>query len=359
VTLIELDDVSAVFPDGTIGLHPATLSIGPGELVGVIGPSGSGKTTLIRLIAGLQRPTAGEIRFDREVVTNRPASSRALGMVVTQGALYDNMSAEDNLRFPLKITGVGEPEQTSRTRTEAGRFGISRLLARRPRSLSAGERQLVATGRATVRDPSTLLFDEALAGVDPHMRHRVRDQLRSLHDGAHTIVYATNEQEEAMVLADRLIVLDRGRVQQVGHPLELYRRPANIFVAGFVGSPGMNIVAAEPLPGNRLRVGDDELVVPEPPPASRPLLVGIRPGDARPAQPGDPFTSCLHGRVIGVEDLGSQQHVHLAFGTPESGALDFVTVVTGGRPPGTGDQIELTVATDKLCYFDRETGLIL
>ena len=310
----------------------------------------------IRLIAGLKPPTSGESRFDGEDVTRLEAAGRRVGMVVTQGALYEHMSTGDNLRFPLKIAGVGEPERTNRARKEAGRFGISNLLDRSPRQLSAGERQLVASGRATIRDTSVLLFDEALAGVDPHLRRQVREQLRGLHDGTHTIVYATNEQEEAMILADRLIVLDQGRIQQIGPPLEVYQRPANIFVAGFIGSPGMNIVAAEPRSGGRLQVGDDEIELPGPAPSPGPLLVGIRPEDVRLARPGDPFTQCLHARIINIENLGEQNIIHVAFGHPDSGALDFAVLVTAGRPLGPGDRVELSVAVDKLSYFDRETG---
>ncbi|MGI9649512.1 MAG: ABC transporter ATP-binding protein [Acidimicrobiia bacterium] len=353
---IEMTNVSAVFPDGTVGFHPASITIEPGELVAVIGPSGSGKTTLIRLIAGLERPVEGEIRFDGRDVTGVAAAGRGVGMVVTQGALYEHMSIEDNLRFPLKITGVGEPEQTERAGQEADRFGISNLLGRRPRQLSAGERQLVASGRATVRGVAVLLFDEALAGIDPHLRRQVREQLRALHDGTRTIVYATNEQEEAMILADRLIVLDKGRIQQIGPPLELYQRPGNVFVAGFLGSPGMNIVAAEPRSEGRLRVGDDEIQLPGPAPSRSPLLVGIRPEEVRLARPGDPFAQCLHAGVTGVENLGAQSIIHVAFGSPDSGALDFAVVVIGGRPPAIGDRVELVVAVDKLSYFDRESG---
>jgi ABC-type sugar transport system ATPase subunit len=356
VSLIELHGVSAVYPGGTVGFHPASLSIEPGELVAVIGPSGSGKSTLIRLIAGLEQPTSGAIHFDGIDVTRLPAAERGVGMVVTQGALYDHMSTEDNLRFPLKVTGVGEPERTDRVIRQAGRFGISDLLGRRPSQLSAGQRQLVASGRATVRETSVLLFDEALAGVDPHLRRQVREQLRDLRDGTRTIVYATNEQEEAMILADRLIVLNEGRIQQIGPPLELYRRPANVFTAGFLGSPGMNIVAAAPRPNHRLRVGDDEIEVLDPLPSRDPLLVGIRPEDVRLSRPEDPFTRCLHARVTGVEDLGDQSLVHVAFGGPDSGALDFVVVVAGGGPLAPGSHVELALAVEKLSYFDRETG---
>jgi ABC-type sugar transport system ATPase subunit len=352
---IVLEDVSGVYRDGTTGLHPTTLEIRPGELVAIIGPSGSGKSTLVRLIAGLERPATGRVTFDDQVMNDVPPNARGIGMVVTQGALYEHMTSEDNLRFPLKVTGVDEPEQTERARAEAGRFGIRRLLARKPRNLSAGERQLVATGRATVRDASVLLFDEALAGVDPHLREQVRNEFRKLHDGSQTIVYATNEQDEAMRLADRLIVLDRGRVQQVGPPLEVYHRPATTFVAGFIGNPGMNILPAEATPTGRLLIGEDELDCPTPLP-STPFLLGSRPEHVALATPGHPFRETLHARVTAIENLGSDRICHVAFGTPDSGAVDFRVRLTTGRPLSPGDRVELAVALDKLSFFDRSTG---
>lgn len=356
---IEFHEVSGIYEDEGVGLAPTNLIIESGELVAIVGPSGSGKTTLIRLIAGLDRPAAGAIRFDDRTVNEVGANSRGVGMVTTQGALYGHMTAGDNLRFPLRVTGVGEPDQTDRTKAAARRFGIRRLLGRKPRSLSAGEGQLVATGRATVRDAAILLFDEALAGVDPHLRRQVRAEIRKLHDGSRTIIYATNDQEEAMALADRMVVLKDGEVQQVGRPLDVYRQPVNTFVAQFLGSPGMNIVPAEATTDKRLRIGDDEISGAPPPPPSTAFLAGIRPEDVRLAKSGDPFDHCLHARVTAVEQLGSQRIAHVAFGSPDSGALDFSLRVTESRPLAVGDSIELTLAVDKITYFDRESGLRL
>ena len=352
---IVLEGASGVYPDGTTGLHPTDLRIEPGELVAVVGPSGSGKTTLIRLIAGLDKPATGSVLFDDQTMNDVRPSSRGVGMVVTQGALYEHMSSEDNLRFPLKVTGVDEPEQTERTTTEASRFGIRRVLGRKPHSLSAGERQLVATGRATVRDTSVLLFDEALAGVDPHLREQVRKQFRRLNDGSHTIVYATNEQEEAMRLGDRLVVLDGGRIQQVGPPLEVYQQPASTFVAEFLGNPGMNIVPAEATPDGSLQLGEDELDYAGTLP-SVPFLVGVRPEHVTLARPGHPFRETLHARVTAVENLGTERIVQVAFGTPDSGAVDFRVRLTAGRPLSPGDRVELAIALDRISFFDREAG---
>lgn len=354
--VIELRGATGVYRDGTVGLSPTSLTIPDGELVAVIGPSGSGKSTLTRLIAGLDRPQDGLIFFDGTVVNDVPANERGVGLVVTQGALYSHMTSEENLRFPLRVTGVGEPEQTDRVDSEARRFGIRRLLTRKPANLSAGERQMVATGRATVREAGVLIFDEALAGVDPHLRHQVRAELRKLHDGSRTIVYATNEQDEAMALADTLVVLRDGVVQQIGRPLEVYRRPVNTFVAEFVGNPGMNIVPAAATEDG-LRIGDDELRLDDVPEV--PFLVGIRPEDARLARPGHPFDECLHGTVTTVEFLGAERIAHVAFGGPDSGALDFRVRVTGARPLSAGDRVELALAPGSISFFHRATGALI
>lgn len=352
---ITFKDVSGVYGDGTVGLHPTSLRVEAGELAAIVGPSGSGKSTLVRLIAGLDRPATGTIAFDDEIVNDVPASRRGIGLVVTQGALYDQMTSEENIGFPLKVTGVGEPARSERARAEAGRFKLTRVLGRKPRTLSAGERQLVATGRATVRDTAILLLDEALAGVDPHLRDEVRTELRKLHDGARTIIYATNEQSEAMRLADRLIVLREGRVQQVGRPMAVYRKPANTFVAEFLGEPGMNVVPAERTADGKLRLGVDEVAYPSALPTV-PFLFGIRPEDVSLAAPGHPFDQTLHAGVTFVEQLGSARLIHLAFGTPDSGAVDFVARLTAGRPLAAGDRVELALAFERAALFDRATG---
>ena len=355
---VQLDQVSGRYRDGRVGLQPTDLVIESGEFVAVVGPSGSGKTTLIRLLAGLTQPDTGTIRFDGEDLNDVSPSKRDVAMVVTQGALYEHRSSGENIRFPLKVTGIGEPEQTERTEAEAERFHIRRLLGRRPRALSAGERQLVATGRATVRDAGVLLFDEALAGVDPHLRHRIRDEFRRLHDGTHTIVYATNEQEEAMALADRVVVLDQGVLHQVGAPLDLYARPVNVFVATFLGAPGMNVVPGR-VAGGSLRLGTVVIAGAAPPTQTGEILVGIRPEDVRLARPCDSFELCLHGRVTAVEMLGSVRIAHVAFGTPDSGALDFAVRVTDSRPVFAGDAVELLLTVDRISYFDPLSGMRL
>ena len=359
MTAIQMTGVSKVYPGEIIALHPTDLGIGSGELVTVVGPSGSGKSTLIRLIAGLETPTNGTITFDGDIVNDIGPPGRRVGLVVTQGALYDNMTAEGNFRFPLMATGIKEPEASERVASTAGRFGIRRLLDRRTRSLSAGERQLVAAGRATVRDSNVLLLDEAVAGVDLHRRRQVRDQIRNLHDGSLTIVYATNEQDEAMTLGNRIVVLDDGAVQQVGGPIDVYTNPVNTFVAQFLGSPGMNVVPALVTGPNTVRIGDDELEVGATTPQATEVMVGIRPERVRPAAPGRPFNRCLHARATRVEQLGSARLAHVAFGTPESGAVDFIVRVEGDRPLFAGDQVELEVDIEAIAYFDRETGVRL
>lgn len=352
---IEFVGVSKLYESGE-GLVPTNLVIESGEFTTLLGPSGSGKTTVLRLIAGLETPDGGEILFDGQVMNQVEPHARGIGLVVTNGALYDTRTAAGNLQFPLEVARVERDERRRRVDTTARRFRLVRLLPRRTRELSAGQRQLVATGRATVRDNPIVLFDEALAGVDPHLRASVKAQLRRLHDTGHTVVFATNHQEEGMALATRLVVLRGGEVQQVGAPYEVYREPANAFVAQFLGEPGMNVLPALRLDRERLRLGDDELALPGIP-ATRAdtLLVGIRPEHVEIAPPGTPYQQCFHGRVTAVENLGHERLVHLAFGTAATGSVDFVlrTPVHGVT---VGDHLELTMEPHAVTFFDASTG---
>ncbi|MBT8200961.1 MAG: ABC transporter ATP-binding protein [Acidimicrobiia bacterium] len=351
---IEFRGVSKVYDDGD-GLQPTDLFIGADEFVAVVGPSGSGKSTIIRLIAGLERPDHGDILFDGSVVNDIPTHARGIGMVVSTGALYSKLTAEANIGFPLQIANVKAADRKERVRKTASRFNVRSILGRKPQQISVGERQLVATGRATIRDTSIVLFDEALSGIDPHRRQAVKNELRSLHRERHTVLFATNSQDEAMAMSTLLIILNDGRVQQIAAPLDAYRRPANAFVASFLGDPGMNLLPGAIVAPGRLALGDDELDMPA---SGRvgPVLVGIRPEHVRLAEPSTPFTRCLHARAMHVERLGADSIIHVAFGSADSGSLDFAVRSRHPRVPQVGENVELAVDVDHVTLFEATTG---
>ncbi len=351
---IEFRNVSKIYEGGD-GLHPTDLLIGADEFVAVVGPSGSGKSTIIRLIAGLERPDTGEILIDGDVVNDIPTHARGVGMVVTTGALYSTLTAEANIGFPLRIAGIRAADRKGRVRKTASRFSVASILGRKPSEISVGERQLVATGRATIRDTPIVLFDEALTGIDPHRRESVKNELRTLHREGHTVLFATNSQDEAMAMSTRLVILEAGRIQQIAAPLDAYREPANAFVAGFLGDPGMNLLAGSVVGQDRLAIGDDELELP----ASRdpgPVLVGIRPEHVRIARPSTPFRRCLHARTIHVERLGAENIIHVAFGSADSGSVDFKVRSRDRNVPIQGEDIELEIETENVLLFESDTG---
>ena len=347
---IELRGLSLLY-EGEEGLHPTDLQIADGEFVAVVGPSGSGKSTLLRLIAGLEKPDQGEIVFDGRVMNDVEAHQRGVGLVVSTGALYTNMNARRNIGFPLEVDGVREPGFTERLKATASRFSVTRLLDRKPNQLSAGQRQLVATGRAVIRDSDVVLFDEALSGIDPHKRDYVKQELRKLHASGHTVLLATNNQNEAMAMGTTLVVLRAGEVQQVGSPGEVYNNPTNSFVAEFMG--GANLVAGNVTTSGMLEVGDDTIELASAPEWGE-VIVGIRPEQVEIAHPGTPFNRCIHARVIHVENLGDHRMVHVSFGSPGSGSLDFAFRNRTVAAPGIGQHLELSLG--RVLFFDSKTG---
>jgi lactose/L-arabinose transport system ATP-binding protein len=351
---IELRQLSRIF-DGDEGLHPTDLHVDDGEFVAIVGPSGSGKSTLLRLIAGLEQPDQGEIVFDGRVMNDVPSHNRGVGLVVSTGALYTNMSAGRNIAFPLEIEGVDEPGFTQRVAATARRFTVSRLLERKPDQLSAGQRQLVATGRAVIRDSDVVLFDEALSGIDPHKRERIKTELRKLHAAGHTVLFATNTQEEAMAMGTTLVVLRAGRIQQVGTPSDVYRDPDNSFVAEFMG--GANLVAGMVNDDGTIVLGDDTIELSDLPRRGNgpgKVVVGIRPEEVEIADPATPFRRCIHARVTHVENLGDHRMVHVSFGTPDSGSLDFSFRNRTSPGPQPGQHVELSLGRG--LFFDAADG---
>jgi len=320
------------------------LTIGDGELVVFVGPSGCGKSTLLRMIAGLDQPTGGTISINGRDVTPLSAADRGLAMVFQSYALYPHMTVRQNMAFGLQNTRMATSEIDARIADAARLLDIEPLLQRRPGQLSGGQRQRVAIGRAIVRRPTAFLLDEPLSNLDAELRVSMRAELSGLHDrlGA-TMIHVTHDQVEAMTMADRIVVLRAGRVEQVDTPLNLYNRPANLFVAGFIGAPGMNLWPATARDGQVTLDGGPTLSLPDLHAAGQ-ITLGLRPQHLRlAAGPGD-----FDATVTLIEALGSESVIHAKLG---SGAP--VLAVLPGQPSlGKGDTIHLTFDPAALHAFD-------
>jgi multiple sugar transport system ATP-binding protein len=317
-------------------IHDVSLEVGEGELVVFVGPSGCGKSTLLRLIAGLDRPTRGTIAIDGRDVTRVGAADRGLAMVFQSYALYPHMTVRQNLSFGLENTHLPKREIAKRIEAAARMLEIAPLLDRRPGQLSGGQRQRVAIGRAIVREPSAFLLDEPLSNLDAELRVSMRAELAALHARlGTTMIYVTHDQIEAMTLADRIVVLRDGRIEQVDTPLGLFNRPANRFVAGFIGAPNMNFLPAGLLHARHGPSGDD-------------VTFGIRPQHLRLARPGEDDT--LDVTVTLVESLGAETVIH---GRTQD--RQTVLAVLQGQPGlGRGEAVSLACAAEELHFFDAE-----
>jgi multiple sugar transport system ATP-binding protein len=324
VSDVTLDDVRKVFPDGTVAVDRLSLEIADGELMVFVGPSGCGKTTALRMIAGLEEITSGEVRIGGEVVNKLPPRERDVAMVFQNYALYPHKTVFENLAFPLKLRGLSRGEVKQRVERIARLLELEEQLKRRPRQLSGGQRQRVAMGRAIVREPQAFLMDEPLSNLDAKLRTQMRAEISLLHRELEiTTVYVTHDQVEAMTLGQRVAVLRKGELQQVAPPQELYQRPVNLFVAGFIGSPAMNFVEGElrrtdgrfevSFGGQSLSVDDREAELHGGlGDGTRKIIVGIRPehledaGLVRDTPPDRRF----RGRVQLTEALGAEVIVH-------------------------------------------------
>ncbi len=311
-------------------VHGIDLAIADGEFVVILGPSGCGKSTLLRMIAGLEEISDGEISIGGIVVNKLEPRERGCAMVFQNYALYPHMTVAENIGYGLKVAGVPKVERARRVAQVAETLGLTEYLDRRPAALSGGQRQRVAMGRAMIREPKVFLFDEPLSNLDAKLRGQMRIEIRRLHQrlGA-TSVFVTHDQVEAMTLADKLVVLNKGRVEQVGTPAEVYRRPASLFVAGFLGSPPMNF-----LPGAMF--GD---------PA---VTVGIRPEDARLGDGPGAFDFAVEL----VEELGSGRLVHGRLGDHDA----VLAVPADVEAPALGPQ-RVTIPRTALHVFDAQTGM--
>ncbi len=329
------------------GVRDVNIEINDEELVVFLGPSGCGKTTTMRMIAGLEQPTEGEIRMDGELVNDVDARDRDVAMVFQGYALYPNMSIYENIRFPLRMRGVPKPRQQELVQQAAEMTELSEFLDRKPAALSGGQRQRAALARAIVRAPQAFLMDEPLSNLDAKLRQAMRVQIKHIQRELKiTTVYVTHDQIEAMTLADRIVVMEGGTIQQIGTPDEIYSDPANAFVAGFIGSPPMNLIEGH-VSGGVFRA--DGIEVPCPGIASdRPITLGIRPEDCYLASD----TTHLTGQVYGVEPTGD-----LTFLTMKAG--DKVIEVKADRAYRSDLDVEEKVAfdLDRLFLFDSGSGV--
>jgi multiple sugar transport system ATP-binding protein len=359
---IVLDRATKVFGK-TIAVNELSLEIEDGEFLVLVGPSGCGKSTALRMLAGLEALTSGDIYIGERRVTNVQAKDRDLAMVFQSYALYPHMTVAENIAFGLKLRNISKPEIDRRMRGTAGLLGLEELLDRKPGQLSGGQRQRVALGRAIVREPAAFLLDEPLSNLDAKLRVQTRAELSKLHQRlGTTFVYVTHDQIEAMTMATRIAVLDRGLLQQLGTPAELYDEPANLFVAGFIGSPAMNFFEArvETTDAGQL-LATDSFRVPAPagseaalaPYAGRTVTLGIRPEDVHdPAYlPPGIDTASVEAVVDVVEAMGSETYLHLM-----AGDVPFIARVDPRSAARQGDRFTAAINVDKCHTFDPASG---
>ncbi len=349
---VSLRDLTKEFEE-TVAVAELSLEIADGEFMVLVGPSGSGKTTALRLIAGLERPTRGSIYIGDRNVTDVPARDRDISMVFQSYALYPHMTVYQNMAFGLEVRGVGKEQIRERVEAAADILGIRELLHRRPGQLSGGQRQRTALGRSIVRQPSAFLFDEPLSNLDASLRVGMRAELSQLHRRLNaTIIYVTHDQVEAMTMGQRIAVMNEGRLQQCATPLEVYRRPANLFIAGFIGSPAMNFfpgTLGSVQGGWEFRGASFRL---ELPPSgefsSGPATLGVRPEDLQLGSDG-----VLRATVRVVEPIGSEVFVHL---TTADGEL-AVARAPADVQVAVEERVGLEIPPKKVHLFSGASGV--
>jgi multiple sugar transport system ATP-binding protein len=379
---ISLTRVTKRFDNGVLAVDDLDLEIVDGEFTVLLGPSGCGKTTALRIVAGLEEPTAGLVQIAGEVVNHVPAKDRNIAMVFQNYALYPQMTVRENMGFSLKLHKTAKKEIRARVDAAAELLGLENLLDRKPRTLSGGQRQRVAMGRAIVRDPVAFLMDEPLSNLDAKLRIQMRAELLKLHQRlGTTIVYVTHDQIEAMTMGQRVAVMRDGAILQLDTPQHLYREPASVFVASFVGSPPMNIVSADAaVDGGQLHLafGEHRLTVPA---ATNDALaemcpcrvaLGFRPDDIERAPAAGDSAITVSADV--VEMLGSDALVHFSLGSGvqrfteameearETAALEgavFTARLREEEAPPTGETLHLSVQPRRLHFFDQATGVRL
>ena len=330
-------------------IHGVSAEIAHGEFVVIVGPSGCGKSTLLRMVAGLEEVSGGEIAIGNRVVNDVEPSERDIAMVFQNYALYPHMSVFDNMAYGLKIAKVPLDDIKTRVDKAAKILEIGPFLQRKPRELSGGQRQRVAMGRAIVRQPQVFLFDEPLSNLDAKLRAQTRLEIQKLHaELGITSLFVTHDQVEAMTLAQRMIVMNAGRMEQIGTPEEVYQRPATTFVAGFIGSPPMNLIKGQ-AEGSRFIVGGQVLALPVPVPRAGEMILGLRPEHAQIVNGGDGKGWPLKVEVI--EMLGAERLVYGRLGS-ELFTLRIDATLT---PPRVGDTVTLNAPVQQLHWFDATT----
>ena len=361
---VELVGIRKIYDEGGhrhVAVHDLDLQIADGEFVVLVGPSGCGKSTTLRMIAGLESISAGELRIGGRVVNQVPAKERDIAMVFQNYALYPHMTAYENMAFALTLRKLARSEIEQRVRDAARILGIEPLLAKRPRQMSGGERQRVALGRALVRQPQVFLFDEPLSNLDAKLRVQMRREIARLHQQlGTTMVYVTHDQVEAMTLGDRIVVMNKGQMQQADTPTTLYQRPRNTFVASFIGTPPMNLIEGEILGGAAPRFRstgggfelrlDGSAVVPAEDRTPRRIVLGIRPEELALAPAGQENGNVIPAQVELVELLGSEVLLHLS-----SGAIELTARLPAPFSAGDGN-VRLLVPPDRVHLFEGETG---
>ncbi len=374
MTYVGFDGVTKVFPGGAVAVDDLSLTVADGEFLILVGPSGCGKSTALRMIAGLEKISAGSITVGGTLVNDIPPKDRDIAMVFQNYALYPHMSVEKNLGFALRQRKASKETIAQRVGDMATLLGLTDLLQRKPGQLSGGQRQRVAMGRALVREPQVFLLDEPLSNLDAKLRVQMRAELKKLHHRLGiTTIYVTHDQVEAMTLGDRIAVLSAGRLQQIGAPQEVYDHPANVFVAGFIGSPPMNLLSGSVRDGE---VSAGDLVFARADVADADVVVGIRPEGLRPVGADDPGPGFeLHVDV--VEPLGDEVMVHGTVSArdagvriePEEATLladtvqeDRAAVTVRLEPdvrPAPGSSVHLSVDPTGVHLFDAASGLAI
>jgi multiple sugar transport system ATP-binding protein len=395
VSEVTFEQVSKIYPDGTRAVNEMSLGIEDGEFMVLVGPSGCGKSTALRMVAGLEDISEGVLRIGDRVVNHVPPKDRDIAMVFQSYALYPHLTVYDNIAFGLRVQKVPKDEIDKRVQEAAQILGLQDFLKRKPRALSGGQRQRVAMGRAIVRQPAAFLMDEPLSNLDAKLRVQMRAEIARLQDDLKTTtVYVTHDQVEAMTMGDRVAVMRKGELQQVDPPQELYDRPVNLFVGGFIGSPAMNMVEATLERRNGAlvaKLGSQELSLGEHVVSGHPALqryegrmviVGIRPEDLDDAEHASdrPSDECLRGEVQLREALGAEIMVHFGVdarqaltddvrelakdagdeAAAEQAASAGKTTLVGRFDPRSrvreGDKVAVAVDTRNLHFFDPETG---